>query len=398
MPAVLRTPGVDVSQSVFKVYTKPSRKRKSGKQIVEGKNLETPNVQYTGTQVTDEKYCLVIKDNETGKVELVEVPLFDIQTKVFNEHAAELANTIKQSGVENWQQRTNLGEAFGTKKAKTAINDVSRNRIDADMLEGFEDAIVDNVSSNIDISKTQSSSKDNKGAGDIMRPIPPFDLETHELHLVYNLSSIVPDEEWDALTPLVDDIINADSQDSRIQLLPYGESDFVNERVAFVINEGVNVIEKLQVLVYISFLMAVYKQRRCNNRRQLVEKINNIPNILFDGVCNRFTVPRAGRVGTSKDRSFVFDPFHTDKLLCYMFALMLHSNNFMCDVTPLSHELSVPGQRTANLFRNLGCMVRVASKEEAKVRELTPQQASSYRIATLQAPLVLPDMVRRKRN
>lgn len=386
MPAVVRMPGVAARAEAFEVFANP-RKRKAAR-VVEGRSLANAQVQYRGTEDTQQRYCLVVKDPQTQAIELVEVPLFDVAVYVPSERTARLEGAISQHGVENWQQRSRLGEAFGTKRAKTAIVDVTRNRIDADMLEGLEDAIVSNVKTRTANLQTDAKPADAASA----RPIPPFDESTDAVAQIYKIEDVVPAAELDALLPLAEELLaSAEWQDK----LPYGDSAFVNAQVAHVRGEETNVVPRLQLLAYISFLLAVHKHRRATSRQALAEKIPRAPRVLFDGVLERFATARPGKFGTTKERSFVLDPFSVDKLLCYTFVLMLHVNNFEVDVTPLAHELSAPVSRVESLFRNLGCVVRKATKEDAKLRELADR---GYRIASLSAPLKLPSLVKRRRN
>lgn len=395
MPAIVRTAGVESNAETFKVFSNPKRKRQA--RLIEGQNKANSHVEYRGVETQEQRYCLVVKDKETNKIELVEVPVFDIDAVVANERTKHLEQSIDQNGVENWQQRTKLGEAFGTKRAKTAITDVTRNRIDAEMLEGMEDAIVNNVKtrtvnmqSNFDAANEASNSDVNEH-----RPIPRFDAEATDVRNVYPITNIISQQDLDALLGLVEEMQSI-GHIGAIDKLPYKDSEFIKAQVEHVMSEDTNVGPRLQLLFYASFLIAVYKNRRVNSKQQLIEKIPNAPRPLFDNVLNEFTTSKPGKFGTSKERSFVFDPFHTDKLLCYLFALMLHINSFELDVTPIAHELSSPVTKIESLFRNLGCVVRRATKEDLKQRELS--NANGYKIATLSAPLKLPNLTKRRRN
>lgn len=394
MPAIIRTPGVVINKDTnFVVSEKQHDKKRRAPLAIDGTNGSNAAIAYEGQQDTDQKYCLVVRDRKSNKLDLVEVPVFEVTPYVKTLRQHDLENVIRQSGVKNWEQRTALGEAFGTKKAKTAINDVSRNRLDADMLEGLESAIVENVDAR---TANLPSSEQRQQTAEADRPIPPYNAETSKVSEIYPLENIVPLAELDLVLPLVDELMAA-PEDERLDKLPFAGSDFINAHVIQVLSEESNIRARLQVLIYLSFLRAFYQNRRATSRQSLVEKIGSVPSALFDGALQRFTVVRAGQFGQSRDRSFTVDPFHQDKLLCYMLALSLHANNFEVDVTPLAHELSVKSSKLVNLLRNLGAISHAPSAAEAKARELPSGTASSYRIAELKAPLKLPDIVKRKR-
>lgn len=401
MPVIIRTRGVKTNaDSEFDVYARAGDKRKASPLVIEGESLSNPAIAYEGAQDSEQKFCLLTKDKKTGKVELIDTPLFEVNSYVKSLREKDSTTAIRQSGVKNWQQRTALGQAFGTKKAKTAINDIERNRLDADMLDGLEHAIVDNVKER---TQNMPSSEQRQKAAEAERPIPEYNAETKNVAEIYPLSSIVPEHEYDQIAPIVDQIVEAstggeDFETAIANILPFNDSDFINARIEQVISDDSNVKPRLQVLVYLSFLRAIYQHRRASSRQKLIEQIGPLPSTLYDGVLERFTVPRAGRFGQSKERSFVFDPYHIDKLMSFILTLSLHANSFQLDVTPVAHELSVKSSKLITLLRNLGCSSRPLNASEAQARHLSGSQAQSHKIATLEAPLSLPDVVKHKRN
>lgn len=387
---VVRLPGINVPEDAkFEVLSKSS-KRKSTGQIIEG---EHGPIAYEGTQ-DDQKYCLAIKDAKTGKIRLVETPVLSVVSHVKQRRDAEDKSLIRQASTLRWEQRTALGEAFGTKKAKAAITDAARNRLDADMLEGFETAIVDSVK---DATSSLPSQEERQKAMTAERPIPRYNSETKNVDEIYPIDAIVSQRELQVLD--VDSLEKAADAEERAKVWPFKTGDFVNTRVAAVISEGVDVRRRLRLLGYIGFLMAVYSARRANSKLKLTTQIGaEVPDELIDGALRRFAVSKAGTFGTTKDRNFTFDPAHCDKLLCYTLALTLHIDNFQVDINPLAHELALKPSKLVDLFRNLGCTIKSPSSTQMKERNLTASQAASYRIAALKAPLVLPDVVRRKRR
>ncbi|PRT53903.1 DNA-directed RNA polymerase I subunit RPA49 [Wickerhamiella sorbophila] len=387
---VVRLPGINVPEDAkFEVFSK-NQKSKSQDQLIEG---EHGSIAYEGTQ-DDHKYCLAIKDAKTGKIRLVEAPVHSVSSHVKDRRELEDKTVIRQASVLRWEQRTALGEAFGTKKAKAAITDAARNRLDADMLEGFEGAIVDSVK---DATSSLPSKEQRQQAMTADRPIPQHNSETSNVDEIYPIDGIVSQNELHAID--IEAIEKASNAEERAQALPFKVGDYVDNRIASVIADGSDVRRRLRILAYIGFLMAVYGARRATSKPKLVEKLGaEVPDDLVDGALRRFAVSKAGMFGTTKERNFTFDPSHCDKLLCYMLALTLHIDNFQVNVTPLAHELALKPSKLIDLFRNLGCTIKNPSATQAKELGLSSTQASTYRIAVLKAPLVLPDVVRRKRR
>lgn len=130
---------------------------------------------------------------------------------------------------------------------------------------------------------------------------------------------------------------------------------------------------------------------------KLLERLDSPPDILLDGILERFTVQRAGQVGKSKDRSYFIDPQNEDKLLCYILVIVLHLNNFIVEISPLAKEFGLKPSKIVNLFRVIGAQVKSATVAQAEAFGIPKSSASTYKIATLKVPFKLPQMTRRGR-
>ena len=96
------------------------------------------------------------------------------------------------------------------------------------------------------------------------------------------------------------------------------------------------------MLFYASLLFGVYDKRRSKDKQTLLTGLQNkASEVLIDGILERFAISRASQFGKSKDKSFFIDPHHEDKLLTYLFILLLHINNFAVELVPLSKDLKL---------------------------------------------------------
>jgi DNA-directed RNA polymerase I subunit RPA49 len=289
--------------------------------------------------------------------------------------------------------RNQLGTAFGTKKAKKALSDLERNKIDADKLQDYESAIIDNIKVTTESLPTREK-REEQLSGD--RPIPPFDLDATDPKDSYPLGGIIPQHEWNAIRVGV--IINETDDKKRKTMFPQQSSEYVFARVDAAISaQGGDAEDRVKMLYYASLLLSLYSNRRITNKQVLLEKLGNPPEILVNGLITRFAVSKAGQFGKTKDRSFVIDPARENKLLCYLLALALHIDGFAVDINPLGYELSLKPSKVGELFRALGCNVKPMSATEAESRGIPKSQAQSHKVAYLKAPLQLPEVVRRRR-
>lgn len=368
----------------FNVY-----KRKSDV-IVHGEN---PVFEYDGQNQQDQgSYCLASYDPETNSVELYPSSLVNMAGVVKAKKMVE-GPAVKQANVRNVLQRNALGEAFGTKKAKKAITEMERNRIDAEKLEDLEVAIVDTVQESTENLPSQEKRQETLSS---TRPIPPHNLETTKVEEVYPLDGIIPKFEWSYIR--VQPITQEKDLSKKLSLFPHKTSQYVSSRMAAIENGVGTQTEKIKMIYYASLLLAVYENKRINNKAALLAKVGNPPEALISGILDRFAVSKASQFGKTKDRNFAIDPVHEHKLLCYLLALILRIDNYTAEIAPLAQELSLKPSKLAELFRALGCAVKPPTAVQAEALGLSKAAAANYKLAVLSAPLKLPDVAKRKRQ
>ncbi|ODQ80421.1 hypothetical protein BABINDRAFT_161364 [Babjeviella inositovora NRRL Y-12698] len=350
---------------------------------------ENETLEYNGETASDDtnNYVVAMYDPVNKSVELYQTPMLlakvTAKAKRFSTKPA-----IQQKNVRMMVQRNALGEAFGTKKAKKAITDQERNRVDAEKLSNVELDIVDAVkSSTLELPSRKELAQNVSNE----RPVPPCNADATNVEDVYAVESIIPAHEWEFLR--VSPILKEKDAKKRAEMLPFATSAFVNAHLPAILSSSQTT--KLQLLYYTSLLMGVYENRRTSNKDNLSEKLNNPPDVLVDGILDRFAIARPGAFGRSKDRGFVIDPQHEDKLLCYILCLVLHIDSFMVEISPLAQELSLKPSKLVNLFKTLGCGVKSATVAQADAYGIPKSAASTYKIASLRVPFKVPEMTRK---
>lgn len=297
--------------------------------------------------------------------------------------------SIKNADVRGSVLRNALGEAFGTKKAKKAIADLERNRIDADKLTDVAVDIVDAVRT---ASKDLPTREQLNEAVANDRPTPVANVDATDVEQIYPIESIISDYELQFIR--VAPLLKETDVEKKMESFPFA-SKYVAKKLEVLTQSSQ--LQKLQLLYYLSLLLGVYSARRVNNKKKLLEILNSPPETLIDGVLDKFTVAKPGQFGRSKDRSFFIDPQHEDKLLCYILTIMLHLDNFIVEISPLAQELNTKPSKIVALFRVLGALVKGATVAQAEAFGVAKSAANSYKIATLRVPFKLPEMVRRGR-
>lgn len=375
--------GLEIPQSVdFSVY----KHSKRDDYAVHGTDT---SLEYEGTtdSADPSEYVVALYDPVHKLVDLIKAPLLQGQVLSRSKRVYK-GPSIKLVGVRNVNQRNALGEAFGTKKAKKAILDLEKNRIDADKLLGVEMDIVDTVlASTADLPSRSEMSV--SIAND--RPTPTPIVDATNVEDIYPIDSIIPILERSFIR--VDAIVGEPDVKVQLEYMPYSKSAFVAEHLPAA--AASHNFTRLQLLYYAALLFGVYENRRVKDKQTLLTRLGDKPaEALIDGILDRFTAARTGKFGRSKDRSFIIDPHHEDKLLCYLLVLLLHINNFMVQISPLANELNMKPRRLADLFRAIGAVIKPCTVTQAEAFGIPKASAGTYKIASLKVPFKVPEMAR----
>lgn len=374
----------------FKLYR---NKHSNDQYILHGENDRLEYIGQTDSEsVTGSQYVVGVFNKKKNSVDLYKAPV--LVSKVVSKSKRDLAGPkIKNQGqVRGSVLRNALGEAFGTKKAKKAISDLERNRVDSDKLADVAVDIVDTVKS---ASKGLPTRKEMEASVSNDRPTPLANLDATDVEQIYPVENIIPSRELQSIR--VNGILKEKDIEKKLDFFPYIPKSTKYIKKKLDIFKEPSQIVKLQLLYYLTLLLGVYENRRCRSKDKLMEKLNSPPESLVDGILERFTVARQGAFGRSKNRSFFVDPHNEDKLLCYILVIMLHLDNFIVEISPVAQDIGLKPSKITSLFRIIGCVVKSATVAQAEAFGISKADISTYKIATLKVPFKLPEMSRRGR-
>ncbi|WPK25923.1 hypothetical protein PUMCH_003260 [Australozyma saopauloensis] len=378
--------GLQIPESTeFDLY---KHKHHKGTYALHGENS---TLEYNGETQADlqNDYLVAFYDKKSRSVQLFRAPVVPAVV-TSKENRVHKGPKVRSKGMRSVEQRNALGREFGTKKVKAKITSYDKNRIDSNRLEEMEVDIVDTVQSSTSV---LPSRQELESASAVSAVTPAVNALATNVEDVYSLESIIPSEEWESIR--VHAIMEESDKEQRLEMLPYSKSAFVSKKLSLFISAGKTT--KVQMLFYAALLFGVYANRRCNNKNKLMEQLDNKPSeILVDGVLDRFTAAKTSGFGKAKDRSFVIDPFHEDKLLCFLLALTLHIEDFQVQINPLANELNMKPTRLIGLFRALGATIKPANAGMAEALGLSKRDAATYKVAVLKVPFKQPEMVRRR--
>ena len=187
--------GVEVPKTTeFHLYQ--HKRRKLNDVILHGEN---ESLIYDGSLKSgphskdgDPKYCIGLYDPESRTLKLVKTKL--IPTKIESRKLLNVKeNYENMADVSKLEQRSRLGEEFGTRRAKAALSSYKKNRVDASKLEENElDIAADIQKSTLNI---PDKSKLTKTVETENRLIPRYNEKATTVDDVYPIEGVIPERE-----------------------------------------------------------------------------------------------------------------------------------------------------------------------------------------------------------
>ncbi|KAF4977349.1 hypothetical protein FZEAL_6121 [Fusarium zealandicum] len=317
-----------------------------------------------------------IYDPETGKLQVVEAKKMTLRGTVRAKQAAASAASERDMNQTMMALKTDLGQTFGTKKAKKAIQENVLNAIAPQKKAGDAPTKIDAaaramLSSVGEVTSTMASREELQAVVDEAKPVPIANVDANEIQDVYDpktiiggdILNLVPIREWQ------EKVRHKES----IQI----PSRFVAARVnRIAANE--EAVTRLRVLRYFSFVLLFYLQtkpgkvrgtRAIPPREQLRELLAPAPEAVIESIRRKFS-----------DRGEM-RKFHIDLLMthCCVFACIV--DNFEVDTQNLRDDLKIDQKAMNGYFHEIGGRVKPVTNKDTK---------TTLQLARLTLPLNFP--------
>lgn len=191
---------------------------------------ETEDVEFFSTnrdrivsgEGSDCQYLAAVYDPETNKLHVTNTPLYLLAHRV--KRLRDLGPSGTASLDTQWKaKRNDLGEVFGTRKAKGQIKAEERNKVNATAMSSVRADLISSIAA--------KEAADDTPAPPEVIPVP--NLTTSNVDEVYPRAAIVPDHEWSALN--VTDIVKAKDDKERVACLPYRRSRWIENKLRVVV-------------------------------------------------------------------------------------------------------------------------------------------------------------------
>lgn len=270
--------------------------------------------------------------------------------------------------------RTELGHAFGTKKAKKALAAVTENaiaprRVGSAPAEKLDAADVALMASIKDVTMSVPTREALQSAIDSDKPVPRGNYDADEIQDVYIPEQIIGKDILELIQ--VDDWIQAIKKNEPITSL----SRFVVHRINR-LGSGEDAVARLRLLRYLLFLILFYKTAKKGKERgvkeilkkdKLKETLHPAPPPVIEAIRRKFS-----------DHG-VMRKQHMDLLMTHCCAFACILDNFETNMWDIKEDFGLEQKQINQYFMEIGARVR-QRKVEGKQEHL----------AQLKLPLLFP--------
>ncbi|KAL2015854.1 hypothetical protein VTK56DRAFT_4687 [Thermocarpiscus australiensis] len=386
-PVVAVTPGISLPDSFpFNVYEKAeqptSKRRKSGGAPPPSEmalhSSAHRSIDYTAREErfrsvdTMLNHYIAVIDPRSGEVEVIQARKMVVRGTVRSKQAAAEAMEERAGKPTHSEMRMELGQTFGTKKAKKAIQAVAEDAMLAEKSRGKlgeEDrALVNTIK---DSSQHMATREELQAAVDQARPVPRGNFDAEDIQDVYVPAEIIGAEVLNAIPVM-------DWQEKVKKLEPIQvPSRFVAHRINRVASNE-DAVQRLKVMRYLLWVLVFWattkkgRERGTKNigrRDELRQALAPAPEVVIENIRRKFS------------DNGVMRKAHIDLLMthCCVFASII--DNFEVNTFDLREDLKLEQKQLNQYFMEIGARIK-QSKAGDKINH----------IAKLALPLQFPKL------
>ncbi|RYP79207.1 hypothetical protein DL771_000185 [Monosporascus sp. 5C6A] len=392
-PIIATSPGLCIPSSIqFDTYAKPQastpKRNKKGSSSPSELLLHSsshPKLDYTakedgpGGRESHLKHYIGVFDPKTGQLSVVEAKKMAVRGVVRALQPSEESAEERAMSKTMMQMRTDLGHAFGTKKAKKALASITENAIapekaiadaggNANKLNASQQAVMESIR---EVTVGMASREDLQAAADAAKPVPPGNFDAKEIQDVYKPEELIGG-----------DVLNAipikDWQDQiKKNLNKQHSSAFVAGRLVS-IGQGPDAVTRLRTLRYLDLLIKFQRAawagkgrgaKRVPPKDKLREIMQPAPEPVIENIRRKFSANGEIR------------KFHVDLMHTYCCALAAILANYQFDTSALRYDMGLDEKQFAQYFREIGGRTQSVRRTE---------KGTQVQMASLSLPLEFP--------
>ncbi|KAI1487473.1 RNA polymerase I-like protein [Biscogniauxia mediterranea] len=312
------------------------------------------------------RHYIGIFDPQTGKLAVVEAKKMAVRGLVRSQQPSEEELKQRDTSKTMMQLRTDLGETFGTRKAKKALAAITENAIAPEQavadaggnpqkLNASSQAMMESIH---EVAAGMASKEELQAAADAAKPVPPGNFAAQEIQDVYTPEGLIGPE-------ILNSIPIKDWQDAVKKGINQKEaSAFVASRLNAV-GGGPNPVQRLRTLRYLDLLIKFVKNTRPGKERgtkqvpqseKLRELLSPAPQAVVENIRRKFS------------SSGIMRKFHIDLVYTYCCALAAILSNYHFETSKIRFDLGLDEKQFAQYFREIGGKAKIVVGAEKGTR------------------------------
>ncbi|KAI0200405.1 RNA polymerase I associated factor, A49-like protein [Astrocystis sublimbata] len=384
-PIIATHPGLRIPGSVqFQAYSKqalsksrkkPGRNAASATSSLMLQSSSHSKLDYTakedgpGGRESHLKHYIGVFDPATGKLSVVEARKMAVRGVVRSQQPGEEDLQSRVTSKNMRELRTDLGQAFGTRKAKKALAAITENAIvdpdqETETLAATSQAVMSEIGK---VTHTMTSQGELEARATDAKPRPPGNFEAREIQDVYTFQGLIGMEILNAI-PIKDwqDAVKKGSNKTF-------HSAFIASRFN-PIGEGLDPTIRLKALRYLEFLIKFSKLIKGRSPRvpaadKLREVLDPAPEPVIQNIRRKFS------------SSQLIDKQHKELLYTHCFALAAILTNFEFESAQLRYDLGLDEKQFALYFKEIGGKIK---------KVVGAEKGPQIQMAVLSLPLEFP--------
>ncbi|KAH8782847.1 RNA polymerase I associated factor, A49-like protein [Diaporthe sp. PMI_573] len=368
-PVVATASGISVARNTkYNTYSRPSAKRsKHGATDLLLHSSSHRTVDYTaredkpavGAQQPLLKHYIGLYDPASGQLQLAEAKGMVIRGTVRAQKAPEEDMESRKLRQTTMNLKADLGQTFGTKKAKKALAAITENAISPRKAQGGDapqalDASDKAIMAAIkDVTMSVATREELQNAMDAAKPVPRGNYDAEEIQDVYRPQDLIGRDILELIQ--VNDWAEAVKNNEDVQL----RSRFVAHRINR-IGSGESSVLRLRVLRYLYFLMLLYLTSKKGKEKgtkevlkkdKLSEELSPAPPPVVEAIRRRFS------------DNGIMRKQHVDLLATHCCAFACILDNFETNTWDLKEDLRLEQKQMNQYFAEIGASIKRVKAE-----------------------------------
>ena len=324
-------------------------------------NIEDADMNYEAIEEDESPFLVGILDKNTQDITMSSTPYFILKPECYLGTRTK-SESLSVNPESTYSEKLNaLTAAFGSSKKRKAMQTKLKNKIDTETLESAVNAAVEESKQNVNLNQIEDNQENVQNLEQFsIIPIPNKNakapLEVYDLNEILGVTHAEFDrftgEQSSKFASATTELIKS-WKAKRIY------SEYVCEHAILISGSKSShqyKLQKAKQLVYINYLMAIYKLKSSQLRARNPFNSNDVPEVVANRLLEQYTVLSASNAQAKNVRSM---PRRLkDKLVCHILILALYIDDFVTCLDFFQKDLKLSIKKISDFYQALGCFIK----------------------------------------